>query len=328
MKILIRLPNWLGDMVMSIYFVQEVKRAYPQAEISVIVKKGLESLLQFFPSPEHTFIFSKNEYKGITGNYKFGKSVIRSATRFDLFFCLPDSLSSAFMGWAASAKKRIGYAKEGRSVLLTNSYLRNREVHRVIQYLQLLEKFSGASINYDPYLQLVSSQNKREGIIVNIHSEAISRRLPVEKARSIIELLCSKTNVPITMIGGLNDKVYTDEVIGGLTQPARVINKAGATSLPQLVEIFSKASVMLSSDSGPAHLANASGLPTIVLFGAGDEKETGPYYKAAGKVIRLGKLPCEPCVSNTCIFGKPVCLIDLDNEHIVNTVLQVASEPE
>ncbi len=65
MKILIRLPNWLGDMVMSLYFVREVRKVYPGAEISVIAKKGIESLLEYFEPLEHSFVFHKNEYKGI-----------------------------------------------------------------------------------------------------------------------------------------------------------------------------------------------------------------------------------------------------------------------
>lgn len=325
MKILIRLPNWLGDMVMSIYFVREVKKIYPEAEISVIAKKGIESLLELFEPLQHKFVFSKNEYKGIRGLYKFGR-MIKSTARFDLFFCLPDSFSSAFMGWVTGARMRIGYAKEGRSVLLTKSYLRNRTEHRVVQYLKLLDNYEGMASNYIPDLILTNNEIKKEGIIINVHSEAVSRRLPIDKAIAIINFLSGKTSLSITMIGSPAEQLYTGEIISGLQQPHRVISKAGRTTLPQLFDIFKKAQVMLSTDSGPAHLANACGLPTVVLFGAGDEKETRPFYKAVCKIIRLGKLPCEPCVSNTCIYGKPLCLIDLDTKYIVDSLLEMTAE--
>ena len=324
MNILIRLPNWLGDMVMSMYFVREVQRLYPGASVSVIAKKGLEGLLQYFPDTKHQFIFSKDEHKGISGLYRFGKH-IRSVQHYDIFFCLPDSFSSAFMGWATGAKQRIGYKKEGRNFLLTHSYAKQSAPHRVIQYLRLLERSSGKPIDQAPSLQITNPQD-REGIIVNIHSEASSRRIPKEKAIALIDLLCSRTHGPVTMIGGPKDLAYTNEVIAGLQHPERINNIAGKTSLPQLVGLFSSSKVLLSSDSGPAHLANAAGLPVLVLFGAGDENETGPFYKAPSQTIRLSKLSCEPCRKNECKFRiPPPCLTDLDNVVIVDSLLKLAS---
>ncbi len=311
-------------MVMSIYFVRAVQQQYPDAAISVIAKKGLDGLLEYFPSTKHQFIFSKEEYKGITGLYRFGRK-IRSADNFDLFFCLPDSFSSAFMGWASGAKQRIGYKNEGRNFLLTNSYQRDGQPHRVIQYLHLLEKFNGKKTDHSPVLQLKNISAERNGLIVNIHSEASSRRIPREKAIELIDLLASKTSETITLIGGPKDVAFTNEIVAGLQMPDRVNNVAGKTSLVQLVELFSRSKTMLSSDSGPAHLANATGLPVVVLFGAGNENETGPYYKAASQTIRLGKLSCEPCRRNECKFGiAPPCLTDLENETVINAVLKIS----
>ena len=70
MNILIRLPNWLGDMVMSTAFVQAVKNEYPTATIDLIAKKGIGFLLDYFPAHGQAFIFSKEEYKGL-GNTTF-----------------------------------------------------------------------------------------------------------------------------------------------------------------------------------------------------------------------------------------------------------------
>jgi heptosyltransferase II len=324
MNILIRLPNWLGDMVMSIYFVRAVQQQYPSAAITVIAKKGLDDLLEYFPSLKHQFIFSKDENKGITGLYRFARK-IRSTDQFDLFFCLPDSFSSAFMGWATGAKQRIGYKKEGRNFLFTNSYEKDNEPHRVIQYLQLLEKFKGEITDHTPALQLNKTTGNKNGIIVNIHSEASSRRIPKEKAIALIDLLCNKTNQTITLIGGPKDVTFTNEVVAGLQKPDQINDVAGKTSLPKLVNLFSSSKAMLSSDSGPAHLANAAGLPVVVLFGAGNENETGPYYKAASQTIRLGKFSCEPCRRNECKFGiDPPCLTDLENELVITAVLKIA----
>ena len=80
---------------------------------------------------------------------------------------------------------------------------------------------------------------------------------------------------------------------------------------------------MISTDSGPAHLANAFQTPTIVLFGAGRESHTAPYNKEWVKTIRLGQPSCEPCEKNICTrFATPQCLERLDNKMIVETALQ------
>jgi len=112
MKILIRLPNWLGDVVMSTAFVGAVNRHYPEALVDVIIKKELGGIVSLIPGLNRVHLFSKQEHPGLAGVYRFGKTL--QAEKYDLFFCLPDSLSSALMGCATKAKKRIGFGKEGR----------------------------------------------------------------------------------------------------------------------------------------------------------------------------------------------------------------------
>ena len=140
MKILVRLPNWLGDMVMSVGFIRQLSHFFPGAEISVIAKKGIHELLPFFPELKHKFIFDKQEFKSIAGLVQYGQRV-RKTEKFDLFFCLPDSFSAAIMGAATGAKKRIGYKKELRQVLLTDSYRKPGNLHRAEEYTSLIEFF-------------------------------------------------------------------------------------------------------------------------------------------------------------------------------------------
>ena len=98
---------------------------------------------------------------------------------------------------------------------------------------------------------------------------------------------------------------------------------AGKTSLKELVQLLASAKIMLTTDSGPAHLANALGTETVVLFGAGNENNTSPYRKDKLEVVRLGKLSCEPCTKNICVqFGTPQCLELLETEKILLAMKQ------
>jgi heptosyltransferase II len=326
-NVLIRMPNWLGDMVMAAAFVQAVADLYPGAAIDVIVKKGIDFLADYFPQVGDKYVFSKAEYKGIRGAWRFGKT-IKVTKQYDVFFCLPDSFSSAVMAKATGAKKIAGYKKELRNFLLTNSYTKKTQLHRVEEYLELLRLFSGRKLNTPP-VQLAVPDSKRENtLVININSEAASRRLPFAKAVSLIDAVRKNTDQPIVLIGGPGEKDFVDSVYAALNSKEKINNMAGQTSLPQLLQLLASCMVMLSTDSGPAHLANAAGVHTVVLFGAGNESNTAPFN--AGKtIIRLGKLPCEPCVSNTCKkFEKPHCLTLLDDMLVTQAVIDALKKNE
>lgn len=315
--IIIRLPNWLGDMVMATAFVEAIKRYYPNAEIDLIAKQGIDFLLDYFPAHNKRIPFFKQEYEGLKGAHAFGEK-IREEKKYDLFFCLPDSLSAATMGAAINAKKSIGFKKNVRFLLLTNIYKKNKKLHRVEEYIDLFSQFVEKKIVV-PLVCLRSTEKKFSNtLIVNINSEALSRRLPKKKAISIINTIRKSISNEIILIGSPAEEQLVDEVYEMLDDKRNILNLAGKTSLIELVNIFASCKAILSTDSGPAHISNALGKNTLVLFGAGNEFNTAPYNKEFCTVLRLGKLACEPCVNNTCeLYGVPECLLQLDENIIV-----------
>lgn len=321
MKIIIRLPNWLGDLIMCSAFIENVQEVYPGSEISVIVKDSLAPLLHYFPSIKTKFLFSREDHKGLKGAYRFGK-MIAAKEKYDIYFSMPDSFSSAVVGFATGAKKRIGYKNEFRSFLLTHSFWKNKNQHRVLQYLDLLKLFSHKQFD-EPDISFNGSSNQKNHVIININSEATSRRMPAEKAISVIDHVRKNIGNEIILIGASKDRDFVTEVLDGLTDKTNIFNIAGETSLLQLSEKVSSAKLMLSTDSGPAHLANAFHIPLIVLFGAGNERITAPFNRNERTIIRLGKLSCEPCQNNDCKkYGIPKCLTLLSEQQITDQVLK------
>jgi len=321
MKILIRLPNWLGDVVMSTAFIEAVRQLYSFADIDVIIKKDLEGIAQLIPGLRRIHTFSKAEYKGAMGAYRFGKKL--RSEKYDLFFCLPDSLSSALMGRATDAHKRIGFRKEGRQFLLTNSYKKPANLHRVDEYISLLQQFSQQAIGQKQVRLIAKAEPvvDEKLVIINFNSEASSRRMPGDKAKHLLTLLQQTfSDVKFGLIGSPKEKAFIDELTSNLPA-ANFENFAGKTSLSQLAGLMASAKAVLTTDSGPAHLANSVGTPVIVLFGAGNEENTAPYNKENLTVIRAGQLTCEPCVRNTCqLYGVPKCMQLLDDTRIINAL--------
>jgi len=321
MKILIRLPNWLGDVVMSTAFVAAVRETYPDSKIDVIVKKELAGIAALIPGIDKVYPFSKQEYQGLGGVYRFGKNLRNE--KYDIFFNLPASLSSLVIARATGAKKRIGFAKEGGVFLLTNSYKAPANLHRVDEYMCLLEQYTGKNITSRTVALLpLSTEKNHARLLVNFNSEAESRRMPIDKGRAIINLLTSTfTPVTLTFIGSPKEAAFVDELIAGVDNRERIENYAGKTDLPGLAALMVSSAAILTTDSGPAHLANAVGTPTVVLFGAGNEHNTAPYNKQNLTILRAGKLNCEPCVKNTCmLYGIPKCMELLDELQMINAL--------
>ncbi len=317
-RILVRLPNWLGDMVMSRYFIADLQSLFPGAELGFIVKKGLEACPDIIPAGAAVYVFSKKEFKGLPGAIRFGRLLKKAP--WDLFFCLPDSFSSAVMGWASGARVRIGYRKELREILLSNSYKKPVSFHRINVYRHLLFSYLQQPM---PELSIAppSTHARKDFLVLNINSEAVSRRWPVSKAVEILLDLHRQLSLPITLVGSPADRPYVEAVMAALPADVPVVNRAGTTNLSELTALIGTAKLMLSSDSGPAHLAGLTGTPLLVTFGAGDENETGPLPSPHNRVLRLGKLPCEPCRSNTCKLAKePPCLLQLENDRIISSV--------
>ncbi|MBK6826008.1 MAG: glycosyltransferase family 9 protein [Chitinophagaceae bacterium] len=169
-------------------------------------------------------------------------------------------------------------------------------------------------------------KQKQDYIVININSEEVSRRLPKEKAVQIIDEVRKAYQGDIFLVGTNKEGAFVDEVYTSLTSRTSIMNLAGATPIPELSGFLEGAQLVLTTDSGPAHLSNALGTHTIVLFGAGNENNTAPYNQALRSIIRLNQLSCEPCTRNTCKpYGIPACLTKLDDKIIVNEINKLLS---
>lgn len=320
------MPNWLGDMVMATAMVRALREAVPIAQIDIIVKKGLHEVGEYLQGVDNQYIFSKSDYPGLIGAFRFGRMIKRSQT-YDCFLCLPNSFSSAVMAFGSGAAKRVGFRKELRSFLLTHTANQPKGVHRVIEYLELIQ-LAGWRLPLIPKVHLKNASHREPNkLVININSEAISRRLPIAKAVEILNYLTKQTAAEMVLVGAPKEVDHVATVLAQVETPERFTNLAGTTSMHQLIQTLGGAHVVLTTDSGPMHIANALGVFTIVMEGGGDEMNTGPFNQENRSLLRYGQLPCEPCVKNTCQFGLPKCLESLSTQNIVAEVVRCLMLP-
>lgn len=330
LKILVKLPLKLGDTIMAAYFLRAIKDFYPNCQLDVIMGKGLTDLLEFMPYIDQIHAFSKKEYPGPMGNFRFGK-LLASKVKYDLFFCLPFSFSSALAGFFTGSKIRIGYKTEHRGILLTKSIKRPEGLHIVEEFNYLLENYTGKKVefkalNFRPKKKPSFRLSDSKKLILNIKSGPPSRSIPIKKAISIIKSILERYSHEIILTGAPNENDYITQVKNAFVDNDRVINLAGKTNLLELAYVISKAECMITSDSGNAHVANAVGTPTVVLFGAAHEHRAKPYDQSISKTLRIHDLECAPCQSEHCKYNDNRCLANIENNLIIQSMEELLNK--
>jgi ADP-heptose:LPS heptosyltransferase len=316
-RILVRAPNWLGDLVMGMPFLNALGREFPRAAVGVILKPQFSGLLDLLPFPVQQIPFDKRQFPGLTGIVRFGRRN-PEAHRCDVYFCLPPSFSAAFMGRCLGARRRVGYRGDGRDFLLTHRAHRREGLHRHQEFLELLPLLTGrgpalaerpTGVRLRP---VPETETGKDYIVLNPHSVASSRRLPLQQW---VDLLDRFSGLDFVLIGARADRPLSRELLGRVSNRNRYRDLTGQTDIGQLARILAFSRGVISNDSGPAHLAAYVGARVAVFFGAGDPAVTAPVGPADRIRVLRQDLPCSPCVKNVCPLGTLACLTDLDLDH-------------
>ena len=323
MYILLRLPNWLGDLVMSIGFLRALSKAYPAATVEVIVRKELAELVPYFSKIAVVHAFDREKHRSLIKTYQYGRRLGKNH-HYTHYITLPSSFSTAWMGYAVGAKVRVGFRGEGRDLFLSHTYRRPSGLHRVEEYTYLLEKYFDLQLrSLDLRLRLPSCRKSllptvSLRIALNFNSASPSKTLPTNLALSYIDALSKEYEEAHFFLLGTSDQRSYNEHIS-LSRPAlrnRLHNYAGRTDLLQLGQLLTEVDLLISTDSGTAHLANSLGCPLLVLLGAGDEKNTGPYVTEQLAQLRASGISCAPCVSITCKWNELYCLLAISTNEV------------
>ncbi len=212
----------------------------------------------------------------------------------DFYYNLPPSASSALLTYLLKPKKSISHSDFLRNIFFTKT-VKRLNGHREDEYLQL--------INNIRKKRQKPSKEKSDYIVLNVNSEAASRRMPQDFWEKVIQGIDKK----IYLIGVEKDKIRTQILAKKFSH---VVDFAGKTDSNELVDLLNNALCTISNDSGPAHLSSYLDTPTIVFFGAGDPENTAP--KKA--IVIKEELYCSPCLKNICPYKTNECLKNISYE--------------
>lgn len=333
-RILVMRYRFIGDTILTVPFLRNLRAAYPDAQIDVLVGPQSGSVLDGCPYINNAIVFDTTRFhkydsgSGQKGNFLSYAWQLRTQ-KYDIAFVLKRSLSSALLAWLSGARYRVGYDTENRCLLLTHKVAWRQDIHEVESTLDVL-RAGGVPIS-DTHLEAwISPQEKQniEALVpelqdnrlkVLIHAAAAhpDKIYPSEHWAKIIAQLKAQRNVLPFFTGAAQDHALYEE-ISRLSGVAGV-NLAGKLSLRQSMSLYQQMSLAICVDSGPAHLAAATGTPTIALFGPTDPERWAPWGKQH-QAIFDATLSCRPChYRKTCDDRR--CLTQLNPEIIINRSL-------
>ena len=288
-KFWVRMPNWLGDVVMTLPLLDAIRRGRPDASITVLAKhqfkvflESLDTVDNFLPIPEGTI----HQGLGVLKEYRrqFPSVVINFANSFrsDAECCL------------IGAPRRYGLTLPGRfRPLLTHSfsYVEEKdgplkELHQVRLWEKFLKYFGlDEELDFTP-LQLPVKKIKGKIGILPGSANNPSKRWPVSHWRKLVSLLIEENkSLRINLYGSVKESLLTNQILDGFDN-GNVFNSCGKTNLMELSKELASCDKVIGNDSGGMHLANAVGAPSVVLFGPTNHKVTAPCFDAPLQIIK------------------------------------------
>ena len=322
-KLLVRLPNWLGDLVL----------AWP-----VVDAAARQGAVFAGPEPFRALVQPRcpdSEYVGVSRAHRFAAASSIRRLRPRAALLLTESMSSAILAWLGRVPERIGYAAEGRNLFLTRTVHRSgapRSMPRTREYA-VLAKAAGLDVGADgPRLEPLESELvagnaalERLGkyaVVAPGASYGPAKQWGPERFAKAAQDIAAR-GFTIVLVGSRDDGPAARAVIQSLAG-AHTDDLTGATDLPALVGVLAGAEVVLSNDSGVMHLAAALGRPTVGIFGS-----TSPVWTSADApwVRNLyAAYPCSPCFRRTCPIGYG-CLRSIEASDAARAAIEVMGRP-
>lgn len=337
-SLLVRGTNWVGDAVMSVPALKEIRRIFPNAKLSLLVTPWVKEVYAAADFIDETVVYEKpGRHDGIAGLRRLTLEL--RARRFDLCILLQNAFEAALIAFWARIPIRLGYARDARRLLLTHPVPIDPEVARVHQAYYYLGILSGAGLlpprpwqdrGYrldsialgvrDTDISTAREVLREHGIspddvVIGLSpgaSYGSAKRWPADRFAAVADCLASDEPARIVIFGSPADVEVAQQVAAKMRH--RPVILAGKTTLGQLMGLIRACRLFITNDSGPMHLAAALDVAQLAIFGSTSEIATGPLSDRA-EVIK-NQVECNPCFLRECPIDFP-CMLGIPAERVI-----------
>ena len=317
MKILVRAPNWVGDAVMAIPALEAIRRAHAAAEIAILARPAVADLYRDQPFANRMLIYENSgRHKGWWGREKLVGELRRE--NFDLAILCQNAFDAAWLAWRAGIPERVGYARDGRRPLLTKPIRVPKEGdiprHESHYYMELIRRAgwieSRGEIAPIRLCVPLSARDAAEATLLRAGaregawrcaiapgaSYGAAKCWPPERFAALADRLILECAADVILFGTPNEKEMAARICSSMK--CDPISLVGQTSMRDLAALFSACSIFIGNDSGAMHVAAATGLPVIGIFGSTDPEGTGPVTPQFALIREA--VSCSPCFLRSC----------------------------
>jgi heptosyltransferase-2 len=338
MKILVRAPNWVGDAIMAIPAFEAIRKSRPGAEIVILGRPAVADTYHNQPFVDGVIEFDfQGRHRGWLGRARLVDELRRE--NFTVAVLLQNAFEAAWLAWRTGIPERIGYARDGRSALLTKPIQvpRPGEIprHESHYYLELLRRagWIEARGDIEPIHLLVSDAARgamesklnaagsrcgawRCAIAPGASYGAAKCWLP-ERFAALADRLISECGADVILFGTSGEREVAERICSAMK--GRAISLVGQTTTRDLPALLSACSVFVGNDSGAMHVAAAVGLPVVGIFGPTDPEATRPVTQDF--TLLREPVSCSPCFLRRCPVDHR-CMTRIEVGSVFSAVLQ------
>lgn len=320
-RILIRATNWVGDAVMCVPALIAIRQRFPRAHIAILAKPWVADLYRRESFVDEVILYNQQS------RWKMARELRRH--RFDCAILLQNAFEAALIAWLAGIPARIGYERDGRSLLLTTAVeaqkgsVPRHARHQRFYYLELLRGAGiidrmpeSTAIRLTP--PSIAHRTSMIGVSPGAAYGTAKQWLP-ERFAEAAGKLATIRGASIALFGSESERALCT-LVADLLHGHQVTNYAGETTLAQFIELAAQCELFLTNDSGAMHIVSALGVPTVAIFGATDDIATGPTGLHA-RVIRQ-KVECSPCRYRECPIDHR-CMTRVSADRVVKEAMSL-----
>ena len=311
-QVLVFAPNWLGDAVLALPAIADVRRAFGGARLAVAARRSVAGVFRLVADVDDVIPLQSDARWWRLSAVRSDVELLRP---FDTAILFPNSFQSAWLVWRAGIAERWGYRTDARSPLLTRAVRRTRGGHQAEYYQRLTSALgipAGAappSIDVSEEARaaargLLAARGHEPGSMVVVLAPGAAygkakQWIPAHVA-TLIATLEREQSATCVLVGSAADRA-TGAEIQRAAASRRLIDLIGQTTLDQLAAVLAVCDVCVCNDSGAMHLAAAVGARVVATFGPTNEHATRPLPRPGRTAeVLVNEVWCRPCMLREC----------------------------
>ena len=293
-RILVVRTRFVGDTVLAIPFLRNLRRHFPEACIDVLIEKGAGSVLADCPYKDDLIVAPADAGKG-GGLGGFAAMRANAAwlrgRGYDRAYVLKRAVSSIIPVWLAGIPHRVGFAEQGGGLLLSRAVPIRKHRHEVEVFLDLLradqipvddgrnENWVAADVEATVDGLLARLPQERPRVFVAPRSTAVEKEWPIDRMARAVEWLVEERGCDIFFCGAPRDMAMHSRIaeLAGHAESGRVHDLTKELDLRHTGALLARMDLALGIDTGLLHVAASHGVPVVAIFGPTDPNQWRPW---------------------------------------------------